>query len=178
MLFNKQLQIKINQFSVLNFFGAYRYFPAFMRDQSMPWFCFLVSLLGLVAVGCLMNGYETNLFVHIMTFVMLGYLAWVGSGAIALVSVWIVGLMSIAAIKQLWFHSLPRPEFRLIPMSLLVSWLFLLSVVWLLGRTSDSLRERYMLQAKVFSVLFFLEAAALVSGWQLYSALLRLFFLP
>jgi hypothetical protein len=146
--------------------------------KARNWLYCLAASLGLVLVGCLMNAYEVNLFVFVVTFVMMGYLTWVGSEAIALVSVWIVSLMSIAAIKQLWFHGLPRPEFRFIPMSLLASWLFLLLIAWLLGRAGDSLRGRYASQAKVFPAFIGLEMVALTSGWQLYSTFLQLFSLP
>jgi hypothetical protein len=125
--------------------------------------------------GWLLNGYMATQIVCIGTLTMICYLTWVGSGAIALVSVWVVGLMSMAAIHQLWLHDMPRPEFRFIPMLLLINWLFALGVVGLLGKASDFLRQRYVSRIWVFSALICLVVAGLVLGWQLYPETLLFF---
>ena len=42
------------------------------------------------------------------------YLAWVGTDGIALASVWVVGIMSMAAVSPIWLHDLPRPDYKYI----------------------------------------------------------------
>jgi hypothetical protein len=139
---------------------------------------YLVTVfVSFVMIGWLLNGYVATQIVCIGTLTMICYLAWVGSGAIALASVWVVGLMSMAAIHQLWFHDLPRPRFQFIPMVLLANWLFALGVVGLLGKASDFLRQRYVSRMWVFSALLCLVVIGLVSGWQLYPKTLQFFFM-
>jgi hypothetical protein len=138
---------------------------------------YLVTVfVSFVMIGWLLNGYVATQTVCIGTLAMICYLTWVGSGAIVLASVWVVGLMSMAAINQLWLHDLPRPEFRFIPMVLLANWLFALGVVWLLGKASDFLRQRYVSRIWAFSALMCLVVIGLVSGWQLYQKTLQYFF--
>jgi hypothetical protein len=138
---------------------------------------YLVTVLvSFVMIGWLLNGYVATQTVCIGTLAMICYVTWVGSGAIALASVWVVGLMSMAAINQLWLHDLPRPEFRFIPMVLLANWLFALGVVWLLGKASDFLRQRYVSRIWAFFALMCLVVIGLVSGWQLYPKTLQIFF--
>jgi hypothetical protein len=146
----------------------------FSQKITIP-LCYVSIFVSFAIIGWLLNGYMATQIVCIGTLTMICYLTWVGSGAIALVSVWVVGLMSMAAIHQLWLHDLPRPEFRFIPMLLLINWLFALGVVGLLGKASDFLRQRYVSRTWGFSALIGLVVAGLVLGWQLYPETLLFF---
>jgi hypothetical protein len=121
-----------------------------------------------VIVGWLLNGFDASQIVWLVTLAVCCYLAWVGSGGIALASVWVVGLMSMAAIGQFWPRNLPRPEFQFIPMALLANWLFALSVVWQLGKISDLLRQGHLTRIWAFSLLLSVAVLGLLFGWQLY----------
>jgi hypothetical protein len=124
--------------------------------------------IGFVFIGWLMNGFNATLIVCLCTFAVCCYLAWVGSGGIALASVWVVGLMSIAAINQHWLHDIPRPKFQYIPLLLLANWQLALAIVWQLGKVSDLFRQTYIPRVRVFSGLTSLVAGGLLAGWRLY----------
>lgn len=137
----------------------------------------LTLFASFVVIGWLLNGYSASQFVWFGTAIVICYTIQVGSGAIALASVWVVGVMSIAAIHQLWLHDLPRPEFRFIPMLLLANWLFALGTAWLLGKVSEVFRQRYHSKIWTFPALICLVVSGLASGWQLYQETL-IFFSP
>jgi hypothetical protein len=128
----------------------------------------LTVFIGFAFIGWLMNGFNAPFIVCLCTLVVCCYLAWVGSGGIALASVWVVGLMSIAAINQHWLHDIPRPKFRYIPLLLLANWQLALAVVWQLGKVSDLFRQSYSHRIRVFSGLIGLVTVGLLSGWRLY----------
>ncbi|MEQ1559350.1 MAG: hypothetical protein ABL933_10505 [Methyloglobulus sp.] len=138
----------------------------------------LTLCVSFVAIGWLLNGYSASEFVWFITIMIICYVIRVGSGAIVLASIWIVGLMSVAAVRQLWFHDIPRPEFKFIPMTLLANWLFTLGTAWFLGNVSDYFRQQSNSKTRVFLVLIGLVAAGLTCGWQLYYQMLPLFFPP
>ena len=124
--------------------------------------------LGLAAIGWLMNGFNASRLACTGTVVMCCYLAWVGLDGIALVSVWIVGLMSIATIDPLWLHGLPRPAFKFIPIVLLVSWALALVVVWLLGQTSVMFRRVRRNWPAAYVALLCVALSGLRLGWLMY----------
>lgn len=123
---------------------------------------------GLIILGWLMNGFNAPAFVCAGTVLVCCYLVWVGSGGIALASVWVVALMSVAAINQLWLHDLPRPRFIYIPMLSLANWLLALMVVWRLGKISDFFQQTRASRGLIFFGLMTLVAAGLRVGWQSY----------
>lgn len=123
---------------------------------------------GLIIIGWLMNGFNAPFFACAGTLAVCCYLVWVGSGGIALASVWVVGLMSMAAVNQLWLHDLPRPKFVYIPMLLLADWLLALVVVWRLGKISDYFGQAKFFRIAGFTGLMGLVAAGLRFGWQMY----------
>lgn len=123
---------------------------------------------GLIIMGWLMNGFKVPFFVCAGTLAVCCYLVWVGSGGIALASVWVVALMSVAAINQLWLHDLPRPRFIYIPMLSLANWLLALMIVWRLGKISDFFRQTRLSRRLIFFGLISLVAAGLRAGWQSY----------
>jgi hypothetical protein len=123
---------------------------------------------GLIIMGWLMNGFNVPFFVYAGTLAVCCYLVWVGSGGIALASVWVVGLMSMAAVNQLWLHDLPRPRFIYIPMMLLADWLLALVIVWRLGKISDYFRRAKYFRLAGFTGLMTLVAAGLRFGWRIY----------
>lgn len=128
----------------------------------------ITVFIGFAFIGWLMNGFNVPLIVCLCTLAVCCYLAWVGSGGIALASVWVVALMSIAAINQHWLHDMPRPKFRYIPLLLLANWQLALAVVWQLGKVSDLFRQTFSHRIRVFSGLIGLVTAGLLSGWRLY----------
>lgn len=123
---------------------------------------------GLIIIGWLMNGFNAPAFVCAGTLLICCYLAWVGSDGIALASVWVVVLMSIAAINQLWLHDLPRPRFIYIPMLCMMNWLLALMIVWRLGKISDFFQQTRLPRGLAFFGLISLVAAGLRAGWQSY----------
>jgi hypothetical protein len=123
---------------------------------------------GLIILGWLMNGFNAPTFVCVGTVLVCCYLVWVGSGGIALASVWVVALMSVAAINQLWLHDLPRPRFIYIPMLSLANWLLALMIVWRLGKISDFFQQSRASMGLIFFGLISLAAAGLRVGWQSY----------
>jgi hypothetical protein len=132
-------------------------------------------LVSFVVIGWLLNGYSASQFVWFGTVITICYVIWVGTGAIALASVWVVGLMSIAAMNQAWLRDLPRPEFKFIPMMLLANWLLALGTVWWLGNVSDFFRQNSKPNPRVFILLIFLVIGGLTSGWHLYQQTLIYF---
>lgn len=141
----------------------------FLLSQQIVSLLYLVTVfVNFVVIGWLLNGYAASQIAWIGTLAMICYLVQVGSGAIALASVWVVGLVSVAAIRQLWLHDFPRPEFQYIPMILLGNWLFSLGVVWVLGTVSDVFRQRYFSKAWTFLTLMCIVLMGIASGWQLY----------
>jgi hypothetical protein len=149
-----------------------------LLNQQIVSLYLVTVFVSFVVIGWLLNGYAVTQFVWVGTLAMICYIIRVGSGAIALASVWVVGLMSMAAMHQLWLHDLPRPEFRFIPMILLANWLFALGVVWLLAKVSDFLRQKYISRTWAFSALICLVVMGMVSGWQLYQETVLFFFSP
>jgi hypothetical protein len=132
-------------------------------------FLHLVTIFsGLVIMGWMMNGFNVPALVCAVTLAVCCYLIWVGSGGIALASVWVVGLMSLAAINQLWLHDLPRPRFIYIPMMLLADWMLALVIVWRLGKISDYFQQAGRFRAIAFLGLTCLVSAGLRIGWHIY----------
>lgn len=144
-------------------------------QQLIILLCLLTVFIGFFVIGWFMYGFAASQMVWIVTLAMGCYLSWVGTGGIALVSVWVVGLMSMAAIHHRWLRDLPRPEFQFIPMVLLANWLFALAVVWQLGKISDLLQQRYRSKMWVSWALIGVMVAGLVFGWQLYPQTLLFF---
>lgn len=137
-------------------------------------FLHLVTIFsGLVIMGWMMNGFNVPFLVCAVTLAAGCYLIWVGSGGIALASVWVVGLMSLAAINHLWLHDLPRPRFIYIPIMLLADWLLALVIVWRLGKISDYLQQTGRFRALAVIGLTGLVTAGLCIGWQIYPATLK-----
>jgi hypothetical protein len=135
----------------------------------------LLLFIDFVTIGLISNGYSASLFVLAGTVVVICYIIRVGTEATALASIWVVGLMSVGAIRQLWFHGIPRPEFKLIPFTLLVTWLFALATVWWLGKASNFLRQKKLSNKWAFFLLICSVFAGLTSGWQLYNQILLFF---
>ncbi len=148
--------------------------PNYLKQRLLTGWSLLTIGLGFALVGWLMNGLNASTIAYIGTLAVSCYLIWVGSEGVALASVWVVGLMSIAAIKQHWFHDMPRPEYRYIPMTLLVNWLIALAIVWQLGKISDTLQETAFSRVLVISGLISLVAASFCLGWQVYPETLLL----
>jgi hypothetical protein len=123
---------------------------------------------GLLLIGWLLHGFNTPITICIGTLVICCYLVLAGVGGIPLASVWVVSLMSVAAIKQLWLHGLPRPAFQYIPLLILTNWLLALSIVWQIGRVSDLFRHSYLFPNRVFWGLISLVVGGLAIGWRLY----------
>ncbi len=146
-----------------------------LRRQFTNSWHLLTVFVGFVLIGWLMNGFEASIMVWMVTLAVSCYLTWVGSGGVALASIWVVGLMSMAAIHQLWFHNMPRPEFRYIPMTLLANWLLVLAIVWRLGKLSDNLRKTTLPRMLVFFGLISVVVTSLIFGWQSYAETLLLF---
>lgn len=119
-------------------------------------------------IGWLMHGFNVPTFVSVATFLVGCYLVWVGSGGVALASVWVVGLMSMAVINQQWLHGLPRPKFYYTPLLLLANWLFALCVVWQVGKISDILRQKASSRKFGFALMGAM-AVGLMVGWQAYT---------
>ena len=121
-----------------------------------------------------MNGLNASTIAYVGTLAVSCYLIWVGLEGVALSSVWVVGLMSIVALKQHWFHDMPRPEYRYIPMTVLVNWLIALAIVWQLGKLSDTFQKKGASRVLVFSGLISLVAASFFVGWRVYPETLLL----
>jgi hypothetical protein len=136
--------------------------------QSLVLAHIVTVFAGLVIIGWLMNGFNAPVFVCAGTLLVCCYLVWVGSGAIALASVWVVALMSIAAVNQLWLHGLPRPKFIYIPMLSLANWLLALMIVWRLGKISDFIQQTRLPRSISLLGLTGMAAAGLRAGWQSY----------
>lgn len=136
-------------------------------------------LLGLFVnftiIGLILNGYSASQFVLTGTAVIICYIIRAGTGAAALASVWVIGLISVATMRHLWFHDIPRPEFRIIPFALLVSWLFALASVWLLGKVSDYLRQYTKSIKWLFSLLIGFVFLFLSIGWGFYDQVVYIF---
>jgi hypothetical protein len=127
-----------------------------------------IVFVGVLLIGWLLHGFNTPIIVCIGTLVVCCYLFLVGSGGIPLASVWVVSLMSVAAIKQLWLRDLPRPAFQYIPLLILANWLLALAVVWQIGKVSDVFRQSYLYPDRVFWGLACLVTSGLAMGWRLY----------
>lgn len=127
-----------------------------------------IVFIGVLLIGWLLYGFNAPIIVFIGTLVVCCYLVLVGSGGIPLASVWVVILMSIAAIKQLWLRDLPRPAFQYIPLLILMNWLLALAVVWQLGKASDAFRQSYLYPYRVFWGMACLVTSGLAMGWRLY----------
>lgn len=143
---------------------------------------FLLMILHLVVVfvdfgiiGWLMHGFNVPIMVCAATFLVCCYLVWVGSGGIALASVWVVGLMSMAVINQQWLHGLPRPKFYYIPLLLLANWLFALCVVWQVGKISDAFQQKAFSREFGFAALVGFVAVGSIVGWQSYTKTILFF---
>jgi hypothetical protein len=145
-----------------------------LRKKCITSWYLLTVFIGFILIGWLLNGLQASLMACVGTLTVSLYLIWVGLGGVALASVWVVGLMSVAAIHQLWFHDLPRPEFRYIPMILLANWLFVLGVTWQLGKISDRLQKTRISRIFGFAGLVGLVAISVTVGWQLYPQTLLL----
>lgn len=128
-------------------------------------------------IGWILNGYSASQFILIGTTAIICYVVWVGGGAVALASIWVIGLISVATLRQQWFHDIPRQEYKLIPFALLASWLFALLSIWWLAKVSDYLRQ-HIKSAKVsFFLLVFFVMAFLSIGWSYYNQILFYFWL-
>jgi hypothetical protein len=127
-----------------------------------------IVFVGVVLMGWLLYGFNVPIAVCIGTLIVCCYLVLVGAGGIPLASVWVVSLMSVAAIKQLWLRDLPRPAFQYIPLLILANWLLALAVVWQLGKVSDELRQSYLYPDRVFWGMACLVTSGLALGWRLY----------
>ncbi len=147
----------------------------FLKDQITTFTYLLLLFLDFATIGWILNGYSASLFVLAGTAVIICYIIRVGTEATAIASIWVVGLMSVGAIRQLWFHGIPRPEFKLIPFSLLACWLFALASVWWLGKGSDYLRQNAASSKWPFFLLICSIVAGLTSGWQFYNQILLYF---
>ena len=128
----------------------------------------MIVFAGLLLIGWLMHGFNTPIIVCVGTVVMCCYLVWSGAGGIPLASVWVVSLMSTAAIRQSWLQDLPRPAFQYIPFLILTNWLLALAIVWQLGKVSDLFRQNYIYPKRVFWGLICVVVGGLAIGWRLY----------
>lgn len=149
------------------------FFNYLKQRLSIVWHLITIGL-GFVLIGWLMNGLNASNIAYMGTLAVSCYLIWVGSEGVALASVWVVGLMSIVALKQHWFHDMPRPEYRYIPMTLMANWLIALAIVWQLGKVSDTFQKTGLHRAYVFSGLISFIVASFLLGWQVYSETLLL----
>lgn len=126
-------------------------------------------------IGWFMKGFDVSLIIYVGTFLVCCYLVWVGSGGVALGSIWVVALMSVAAVNQLWLQGLPRPRFTYIPLLLLTNWLLALGVVWQVGKISDMFRQKTLPRVWGFSILITFVVTGLLAGWLFYPTTLLLF---
>jgi hypothetical protein len=149
-----------------------RHRQGFILNYSLTiltiWLRLVIAFAGVLLMGWLLYGFDAPIIVCIGTLVVCCYLIFVGAGGIPLASVWVVCLMSIAAIKQLWLRDLPRPTFQYIPLLILMNWLLALAVVWQLAKVSDVFRQSYLYPSRVFWGLVCLVTSGLAMGWRLY----------
>ncbi|CAG7856812.1 hypothetical protein MCAMS1_01443 [biofilm metagenome] len=131
--------------------------------------------VGVLLIGWLLYGFNAPIIISIGTLIVCCYLVFVGAGGIPLASVWVVSVMSVAAIKQLWLRDLARPAFQYIPLLILTNWLLSLAVVWQLAKVSDELRQSYIYPDRVFWGMACLVAGGLALGWRLYPETILLF---
>lgn len=148
------------------------YVVAFIMNNAIkqltPFLQLTVIFAGLLLIGWLLHGFDAPLGVCIGTLLVCCYLVWAGVGGIALASVWVVSLMSVAAIKHLWLRDMPRPPFRYIPFLILANWLLALAIVWQLGKVSDAFRQNRLPAYRVALGLIALIAFGLCAGWGVY----------
>lgn len=106
------------------------------RSLVLSWFAY-----GLI--GWLLSAYRVPAVVWIGTLVMTLYLAWVGVDAIAVASIWVVGVLSIGAIRHAWMWHIFRPFYQIEPLTLLLIWLLSLGLVVLTAIAHKRLQERF-----------------------------------
>jgi len=107
-------------------------------NGSLMFFWFAYSL-----VGWLLSAYHVPTVVWIGTLVMTLYLAWTGLDAIAVASIWVVGVLSIGAIRHAWMWRIFRPFYQIEPLTLLLIWLLSLGLVVLTAIAHKRLQERF-----------------------------------
>jgi hypothetical protein len=105
---------------------------------------YLVLLwLGYGLVGWLLSAYRVPTSVWIGTLMMTFYLAWAGLDAIALASIWVVGVLSIGAIRHAWMWQIVRPYYQIEPLVLLIIWLLSLGLVVFTAIAHKQLQKRF-----------------------------------
>lgn len=118
----------------------------------------LTLFLGCGAVGWLLTCYQASLAVWFMTEALMLYLAWAGTGAIALSIVGGLGLLWSATL----FH--PRAEFLVwlaLPLTpaqhwaaeLLLSWLFTTGLIFKIAFTNQWLQASGWRRARAFYLI-------------------------
>ena len=80
-------------------------------------------------VGWLLSAYLVPKGVWVGTLMITSHLAWAGLDAIALASIWVVGVLSIGAIRHAWMWHIFRPYYQIEPLMLLIIWLLSLGLV-------------------------------------------------
>ncbi len=103
----------------------------------------MLILLAYVLVGWLLSAYLVPEVVWVGTLTMTLYIAWAGLDAIAIASVWVVGVLSIGAVRHAWMWHMLRPYYQLEPLVLLIIWLLSLVLVVFTAITHKHLQERF-----------------------------------
>ncbi len=93
-------------------------------------------------VGWLLSAYHAPKLVWVGTLTMTFYLAWAGTNAIVLSTIWVVAVLSVSAIRHAWMWHVPRPVYQVEPFTLLVIWLLSLGLIGLTALVHKKLRYR------------------------------------
>lgn len=105
---------------------------------------YLVALwLAYGIVGWLLSAYFVPEVVWVGTLVMTFHLAWAGLNAIALSSIWVVGVLSMGAIEHAWMWQISRPYYQIEPLVLLIIWLLSLGLIVVTAIAHNQLQKRF-----------------------------------
>lgn len=134
------------------------------RSQTIGYLTVLWFAYGLV--GWLLSAYLVPKIVWIGTLVVTLHLALAGLDAIALASMWVVGVLSMGAIDHAWMWRIARPYYQIEPLVLLIIWLLSLGLVVFTAIAHKQLQKRFnraqVLRRLIIPVWFGLALGLLV----------------
>jgi hypothetical protein len=109
--------------------------------QTIAYMVLLCFAYGVI--GWLLSAYVVSKVVWIGTLMITSHLAWAGLDAIALASIWVVGVLSMGAIDHAWMWQIPRPYYQIEPLVLLIIWLLSLGLVVFTALAHKQLQKRF-----------------------------------
>jgi hypothetical protein len=117
-------------------------------------------------VGWLLSAYFVPEVVWVGTLLMTFHLAWAGLDAIVLASMWVVGVLSMGAIRHAWMWQISRPYYQIEPLVLLIIWFLSLGLVVSTAMIHKQLQKRFnrvqILHRLIISTWFGLALGLLV----------------